>query len=82
MKELTATAVSYLLIGFLGVTGFVLSLLLMRKENQSGRPLRSILWFTLAIVCICAMVLFADHLEKVRELEIISRRVEALILGF
>ena len=76
------TATSYFLIGLLGVTGFVFSLLSMRKENQSGHPLRGVVWFTFAIVCLCAMVLFADYLEKVRALEIISRRVQAMILGF
>ena len=76
------TALSYLLIGFLGVTGFVFSLLSMRKENQSGHPLRGIFWFTLAIVYLCVVLFFADNLEKVRALETISRRVQAMILGF
>jgi hypothetical protein len=75
------TTASFLLIGLLGVTGFVVSLVSMRKKNQSGRPLWGIFWFTLATVCLCAMVLFADNLEKVRTLEIISRRVQAMILG-
>src|SRR5262245_17060843 len=71
------TAASHLLIGLLGVTGLVFSLLSMRKDN---RP--RIYWFTLAIVCLLAVVLFADNLEKVRALEKISRRVEAMMLGF
>jgi uncharacterized membrane protein len=82
VKELTIKAASYLLIGLLGVTVSVLSLVSMRKENRFGRPLRGIFWFTLAIVCLCAMVLFADHLERVRALETISRGVEAVIRGF
>jgi hypothetical protein len=43
MKELTITAASNLLIGLIGGTGFVFSLLSMRKENQSGHPLRGII---------------------------------------
>jgi succinate-acetate transporter protein len=82
VKALTIKAASYLLIGLLGVAVFVFSLVSMRKENQFGHPLRGIFWFTLAIVCICAVVLFADNLEKVRALETISRSVEAMIRGF
>ncbi len=82
MKELTIKAASYLLIGLLGVAVFAFSLVSMRKENQFGHPLRGIFWFTLAIVCICAVVLFADNLEKVRALETISRSVKAMILRF
>jgi cytochrome c oxidase assembly factor CtaG len=71
------TAASYLLLGLLGVTGFIFSLVSIRKENR-----RRVFWFTLAIVCLCAVVLSADNLEKVRELELITRRVKAMILGF
>ena len=71
------TAASYLLLGLLGVTGFVFSLVSIRKENR-----RRVFWFTLAIVCLCAVVLFADNVEKVGELELITRRVKAMILGF
>jgi hypothetical protein len=76
------TAASYLLLGLLGVTGFVFSLVSMRKDKQFGHPARGIFWFILAMVCLCAMALFADYLEEVRALERISRRVQAMILGF
>jgi hypothetical protein len=82
MKELTITAASHLLIGLLGLTVWVVSLVSMRKENQFGHPLRGIFWFNLAIVCLCAVVPFADNLERVRALEMISRRVQATVLGF
>jgi hypothetical protein len=36
----------------------------------------------LAVICFCAIVLFADYIEKARTLEIISRRVQAMIRGF
>jgi hypothetical protein len=80
--KLTITAASYLLLGLLGVTVFVFSLVSMRKENQFGHPLKGVIWLSLAIICLCAMVLLGDHLEKARALETISRRVEAMILGF
>jgi hypothetical protein len=82
VKELTIRAAGYLLIGLLGITVFVFSLVSMRKENRFGHPLRGIFWFTLAIVCLCAAVLLADNLEKVGALETISRRVESMIRGF
>lgn len=80
MKELTITAASHLIIGLLGLTVWVVSLVSMRKENQFGHPVRGIFWFTVAIVCLCAVVLFADNLERFRALEMISRRVHAMIL--
>lgn len=76
------TAASYLLLGLLGVIGFLFSLVSMRRQNQFGHPASGIIWFTLAIVCFCAMIPFADYLEEVNALERISRRVEAMILGF
>lgn len=77
MKELTITAASYLLIGLLGAMMFIVSLVSIRKENRRG-----IFWFTLVVVCLCAMVLFADSLQEVKELEMISRHVKAMIRGF
>ena len=58
MKALTVTAASYLVIGLLGVTGLVFSLVSTREENR-----RRIIWFTLVIVCLCAVVLFAENVE-------------------
>jgi hypothetical protein len=82
MKELTITAASHLIMGILGLTVWVVSLVSMRKENQFGHPLRGIFWFTLAIVCLCAVVLFADNLERFRALETISRQVRSANLKF
>jgi hypothetical protein len=81
MKELTIAAASYLLIGLFGTIAFIFALVSMRKENPVGHPPRGILWFTLAVVCLCAVVLFADYLETLRALETISHRVEAMIRG-
>jgi uncharacterized membrane protein SirB2 len=81
MKELTIAAASYLLIGLFGTIAFIFVLGSLRKKKQVGHPLRGILWFTLAVVCLCAVVLFADYLETLRVLETISHRVEAMISG-
>lgn len=75
------TAASHLILGILWMAVFILSLVSMRRENQLGHPLLAVFWFTLVIVCLSTVVLFADNLEHVRELEIISRHVKAMILG-
>jgi hypothetical protein len=86
MKELTIRAASHLLIGLLGATGLVLSLVSIWKANQFSHRLRgsmkSVVWSALAIVCLCAIVLFANSVETVRAFEIISHRVQAVIRGF
>jgi cell division protein FtsW (lipid II flippase) len=79
--ELIFKALSLLLIVSLALI-LALSFVSRRKENQFGRPLKGMLWFTLAVICFCAIVLFADYIEKARTLEIISRRVQAMIRGF
>jgi stage V sporulation protein G len=45
------------------MTAFIFSLISMRKEHQFGSPLKGIVWFTLGIVCLCAVVLLADSLK-------------------
>jgi hypothetical protein len=44
--------------------------------------MKSVVWSTLAILCLCAIVLFANSLETVRAFQIISQHVEAVIRGF
>ena len=78
---LTIITLSLWLIVFLSVTCVVYALVSMWKENRFGWALRGIIWFTMAIICLCAIVFLGDHLEKTRALETISRRVEAIILG-
>ena len=76
MKELTITAGSNLLIGFLGVTLVVFTLVSMWKENRFGWPLRGIIWFTVAIIGSCAVIaLLAGYVQKTRSLEKVSQRV-------
>ena len=80
--QLTIIALSLWLIVILGLTCVIFALVSMWKEARFGWPLSGVIWFTVVMACLIAMVLFADSLEKVRSLEIISRRVEAMILGF
>jgi hypothetical protein len=86
MNELTISAASHLLIGLLGATGLVLSLVSIWKVNQFSHRLtgsmKGVVWSALAIVCLCVIVLFANSLETVRVFEIISHRVQAVIRGF
>jgi hypothetical protein len=79
VKELTTSAASYLFTGLLGVTLFVFSLVSMRKVNQFGHPLKGIFWFTLAVLCLCAMVLLAEYLEKARAFDRVSHRIDAAL---
>ena len=82
MKELTINTGSYLLIGLLGAIGLVLSLFFIGKASLSSRRPRTVLWSALAILCLCAIVLFANSVETVRAFQIVSEHVEAVIRGF
>jgi len=86
MKELTIHTASYLLIGFLGATGLVLSLVSIGKASQSSHRLRSfmksVVWSALAILCLSGIVLFANSMETVRAFQIISHHVQAVIRRF
>jgi hypothetical protein len=44
--------------------------------------MKSVVWSALAILCLCAIVLFVDFVETVRAFQIISQHVEAVIRGF
>jgi hypothetical protein len=51
----------------------------MWKENRFGWPLRGIIWFYLAIIGSCAVIaLLAGYVQKVKSLEKVSHRVEAV----
>jgi hypothetical protein len=77
--HLAIIALSLWLIVFLGVTCVVLSLVSMWKENRFGWPLRGIIWFYLAIIGSCAVIaLLAGYVQKVKSLEKVSHRVEAV----
>jgi hypothetical protein len=79
--ELTLIALSLWLIGVLGLTCVVYSLVSMWKENRFGWSLRGIILFTLAIAGSCAVIaLLAGYVQKARSLEKVSHRVEAVTL--
>ena len=79
MNELTITTASHVLIG-LGITGVILALICIWKDNQFRNPLRAIVWSALGIVVLCAIILYANP-ETVRVFEIISYRVATVIRG-
>jgi hypothetical protein len=85
MTELTITAASHLLIGLLGATGLILSVVSIWKANQFSDRLRGfskgIIWSAFAVVGVCAIVLYANSPETVRAFEIISYRVAIVIRG-
>jgi hypothetical protein len=76
---LTIIALSLWLIVFLGITCVAFSLISMWKENRFGWQLRGIIWFTIAIAGSCAVIaLLAGYVQKVKSLEKVSHRVEAV----
>ena len=76
--ELTIIALSLWMIGFLGLTCVVYAVVSMCRDNRFGRPLKGIIWFTLAIIVSCAIALLAGYVQKARSLERVSRRAEAV----
>jgi len=77
--ELALRFASYGLIVVFGVILVALSLVSMWKENRFGWPLRGIIWFTVAIICSCAVIaLLAGYVQKAKSFEKVSRRVEAV----
>jgi hypothetical protein len=86
MKQLTINTASYLLIGLLGATGLILSLVSIGKASRRSHRLRSfmkdVVWSALAILCLSAIVLFANSAETLRAFQIVSQHVEAVIRGF
>ena len=82
MKELTINTAIYLLIGLLGAIGFVLTLVSIGKASRYSHRLKSVVWSALAILCLSAIVLFANSVETLRAFQIVSQHVEAVIRGF
>ena len=75
-------AVGLILIGFLGATGLVLSLFSIGKASLSSHGPHTVVWSVLAILCLCAIVLFADSVETLRAFQTVSQHVQAAIHGF
>ena len=68
--ELTLRALSYGLVALLAITLLVLSLISIRKENRRGEPIGGMIWFGLAMIGFCAViVLLADTRRKPRRLK-------------
>jgi len=54
----------------------------MRKESHHGRPLKEIIWFSLAIIgFFAAIALLTGYLQKARSMEKTSHRVEVMKFG-
>jgi hypothetical protein len=80
--DLALRALSYGLIVFLGITLLALSLISIRKENRQGQPIKGIIWFSVAIIASCAViVLLAGYAQKARSLDRVTHRVEAFRSG-
>ena len=79
--ELTFRALSYGLIGILGIALVAVWLISMREEHERGEPFKGVLWFSVAIVAFCAVIaLVAGYVQKAQWLEKVSQRVEALTM--
>jgi hypothetical protein len=74
-SELALRASTYLLLVLLGGMLIVMSLVSMCKENHQELPVNGIIWFTLAIVVVCAFLLLAAHRKS---LEKVSHHIEAI----
>ena len=65
--ELTLKASSLWLVVFLGLTLIALSLVSMWKESRHGQPLKGIIWFSLVIIGVCAVIaLLAASVQKAK----------------
>ena len=74
--ELTFRALSYGLIGILGIALFALWLISTREEDERGESFKGMLWFSVAIIAFCAVIaLVAGYVQKARWLEKVSHRV-------
>lgn len=79
--EFTFRALSYGLIGILGIALVAVWLLSMREEHERGEPFKGMFWLSVAIVAFCAVIaLVAGYVQKARWLEKVSHRVEALTM--
>jgi len=70
--ELTIIAFSLWLIVFTGLILVVYSLVSMWKANRFGWALRDIVWFTIAVIGSCAVIiaLLAGYVQKARSINV------------
>jgi hypothetical protein len=67
------TLLSYGLVGFLIAPVFVLLFASLHKETRHGQPLRGILWFGVAMMALCAVVILFTTLHRATALGKINR---------
>jgi hypothetical protein len=80
--EIALRALSYRLVVLLGITLLALALISLRKEDRKGQPVNGMIWFTVAIIGSCAVVvLLAGYAQKARSLEKVTHGVEAVTFG-
>jgi len=76
MEPHALTLLSHGLIVYLLAPVIILLLVSVRKEARQGQPLKGILWFGVAMMALCAVVIFFTTLHRATALEKINR-VEA-----
>jgi ABC-type transport system involved in multi-copper enzyme maturation permease subunit len=80
--EIALKALSYGLVVLLGITLLALALISLRKEDRQGQPVNGMIWFTVAIIGSCAVVvLLAGYAQKASSLEKVTHRVEVVTFG-
>jgi hypothetical protein len=67
------TLLSYGLVGFLIAPVLVLVLASLHKETRHEQPLRGILWFGVAMMALCAVVILFTTLHRATALGKINR---------
>ena len=72
------TFLSYGLIGYLMAPVVVLLLISLHNESDYEQPVRGILWFAVAIMALCAIVILFTILHRNTALEKVPDRIETL----
>jgi hypothetical protein len=70
------TLLSYGLVGFLIAPVLVLVLASLHKETRHGQPLRGILWFGVAMLALCAVIILFTTLHRATALHKAADRFE------
>jgi hypothetical protein len=73
MEPLALTLLSHGLIVYLLAPVIILLLVSVRKEGREGRPLKGILWFGVAMMALCAVVILFTTLHRATALGKLNR---------
>jgi len=73
MEPHSLTLLSHGLIVYLLAPVIILLLVSVRKEGREGQPLKGILWFGVAMMALCAVVILFTTLHRATVLEKINR---------